>query len=322
MTTLGEVVSVFLNRYRKKSTRRAYENDLNHLMTYIAPGVPVATITGFDVERALGQFLQRDSINSVHTVNKFIKTLHTFFNWCEKMRLREISADLKPAYYPVPDDDVAERTMPDEDFDKLIAYYVPLAAVKPKTYQRPLALFLFIGDTGTRNEGLSLLTWRDIDFKERIATTKEKGDKTHYRPFGTAVAAILQQWQIIQKLADDVRPNDARIFSDNGRAITPDGLKQYFRRRCIEADVHKPGHKGWGPHSIRHRLGFRLADAKVPDHIACKVLGNDINTYRKSYAPKDAERIKAAALEVAFQFADLPKPSVIRPEFKTGSENP
>jgi len=320
--TLAEAIRVFLDRYRKPTTRQAYGNDLNHLMEFVAPGVQITDITGFDIDRALGGFIQLKTISSVHTINKFIKTLHTFFNWAQKKGLIPDADPFKPDYLPTPENDVHERTMPNQDYKRLVSFYSALATTYPAKYQRTLALVLFMGDTGTRREGLARLRWSDINFIENEATTLEKGDKTHIRPFGQACAAVLKQWQLIQKVDDGISPYHAHVFSEHGQPMTGPAIAQYFRRRCAEANVNAPGTRGYGPHSVRHNLGFRLQDAKVPDNLAAAVMGHSVNTYRKHYASTDKTRVKKAALEVAFNFSDLPNPAEKVVKINTGTENP
>jgi site-specific recombinase XerD len=318
--TLGEAAQVFLLRYRKDTTRLAYQTDLNHLTNFIAPGVMLRSITGFDMDRTMGSFLKIETIQSVHTINKFIKSLHTFFNWAQKRGLIDNASALKPDYLPVPENSVLERTMPNDHYNRLVSFYSALAATYPLKYQRALALVLFMGDTGTRREGLARLRWSDISFAENEATTLEKGDKSHHRPFGQATSSVLKQWQLIQKVGDEISPFHAHVFSEHGQDMTGPAVAQYFRRRCIEANVHSSGANGYGPHSVRHNLGFRLQDAKVPDNLAAAVMGHDVQTYRKHYAATDHTRVKEAALEVAFRFSDLPKPSEKVLRLDTGTE--
>lgn len=321
-TSLGEAIEVFLSRYRKETTRFAYTTDLNHLTSFVGRGIPIALVTGFDVDRALGNFIQLETIKSVYTINKFIKSLHVFFNWAKKRGLINSAEELKPDYLPTPNDDVHERTMPDEHYNHLVSFYSSLASTHPTKYQRTLALILFLGDTGTRREGLARLRWSDIDFTENEATTHEKGDKTHVRPFGQATSSVLRQWLLIQKVHEAISPYHAHVFSEHGDEMTGPAIAQYFRRRCAEAGINSADAKGYGPHSVRHNLGFRLQDAKVPDNLAAAVMGHSVNTYRKYYAPTDRNRVKQAAQSVAFRFSDLPKPSEKILRLDTGTENP
>lgn len=320
--SLGEAIQVFLSRYRKETTHLAYQTDLNHLIHFIAPGVMLRTITGFDIDRTMGGFLKLETIQSVHTINKFIKTLHTFWNWAQKRGLIDDAKALKPDYFPVPENTVHERTMPNDHYNHLVSFYSALATTYPIKYQRTLALMLFLGDTGTRREGLARLRWSDINFTENEATTLEKGDKRHDRPFGTATSQVMRQWQLIQKVREDISPYHAHVFSEDGHEMTGPAIAQYFRRRCAEAGINSPDAKGYGPHSVRHNLGFRLQDAKVPDNLAAAVMGHDVNTYRQHYAATDKTRVKAAALEVAFRYTNLPKPSEKILKLDTGTENP
>lgn len=304
--TLAEAADVFLNRYQKTTTKIAYRQDLRHLMTFVAPSLPLSQITGFDMERALGGLAQMETIRSVHTLNKFIKAMRTFFNWCQKRGLINNAAQLRLDYLPVPEHGVLERTMSNDDYLALVSFYSRLAALKPHIYQRALALVLLVGDSGARRGELGAMRWSDFDFEDLRVVTRGKGDKLYRRVFGRATAAVLQQWRLIQKVALDIAPEHAYVFSHSGKPISGPAVAQYFRRRCVEAGINGKDKNGYGVHAVRHNLGFRLQDAKVPDNLAAAVMGHSVDTYRKHYATTDDARVKEAALEVAFRFKDLP----------------
>lgn len=314
--TLEQAAQTFLDRY-KPTTRRAYSRDLHYLMQFIAPAVPVESITGYDMERALGGIVGMDSIRSVYTVNKFIKTLRTFFNWCERRNLIDKADPLHLDYRPTPDNDASERTMPEADYQRLVDFYTHLARAKPH-YLRALALILVVGDTGTRREGLARLHWLDVDLDEQRIITLEKGDKRHKRYFGLATANVLREWRLAQKVASALAEDEVHVFSRDGQSIKAENLAQFFRRRCREAGI-----KGYGLHAVRHLVGMRLARNKTPDHIAAQVMGHKIKTYQDFYVSTDDAIIKAATLDVAY------KPAGNRPQIREkirklngGPENP
>jgi integrase len=318
--SLQEAADVFLAKYPKETTRLAYGRDIIHLMKFIAGAIPIDQIRGFDMERALVGVMNLEGVNSVHTLNKFVKTMRTFFNWAKKKGLidERRNEELKLNYLATPDNDVLERTMSNEDYVQLVGYYTLLSTADPKKYQRILALVLFMGDTGTRREGLARLRWSDIDFKKNIASTYEKGDKHHKRPFGMVASVALREWQLLQKVKRDALSNQGSeifVFSRDGIAVNGPAIAAIFRRACIAA-----GLEGHGPQSVRHNLGFRLQDAKVPDNLAAAVMGHTVDTYRKHYATTDDERIQKAALEVAFKYSEL-KPSILKIP-KASNENP
>lgn len=319
-TSLQEAADVFLAKYPKETTRLAYGRDLIHLMRFVASGNPVEEIRGFDMERALVGVMNLENVTSVYTVNKFIKTMRTFFNWAKKRGLidEHRNEELKLNYLATPDNDVLERTMSNEDYLKLVSYYSALASVEAKKYQRVLALVLFMGDTGTRREGLARLRWSDIDFTKGIALTLEKGDKHHKRPFGKVTAIALREWQLLQKVKrETVTKQDGEIyvFSKDGSLVNGPAIAAFFRRACVTAGI-----EAHGPQAVRHNLGFRLQDAKIPDNLAAAVMGHTVDTYRKHYASTDDERIQKAALEVAFKYSQI-KPSLHIKQLKISSED-
>lgn len=76
-----------------------------------------------------------------------------------------------------------------------------------------------------------------------------------------------------------------------------DSLGQLFTRICKRAGI-----PSYGPHSLRHRKGHQLADAKVNPSTAAMVLGHSDPTITlQHYYPKDWERAKREANNLATQ---------------------
>lgn len=300
--TLGEVVEVFLDEY-KATTRRTYSRDLGMMMRYIAADFEIDDISDFDVIRAIQTYEKRPSVNSVHTVNKFIKTVKRFFNWCVKLGLLDKSPAYSADYRRIADVSVDKKAMPQDDFDLAVSYYQALSAVKPQKY-RALGLFLFLYDTGCRRGGVAGLQWSDVSFEPGggIARVTEKSEneklnETREVWFGALTSSVLRQWQLVQKLSDDFD----YVFSSDGKPMTPPALGQYFARRCKEAGLSK----AWRPHSLRHRFGFRMEENNVPDHVAAEALGHrNVNTYRKHYVRKDRTLAKRATRDLSYKLSN------------------
>lgn len=301
--TLGEVVEVFLLEY-KATTRRTYGRDLGMMMRYISPAILLEEITPFDVIRAVQTYERRDTVKSVHTVNKFIKTVHRFFNWCVQIQLLDKSPASSVDYRMVSDESAEEKAMPQKDFEKIVGYFEKLAELKKHKY-RALALFLFLYDTGARRAGVAGLRWRDIRFDKGngLAKVTEKGELTREVWFGALATSALRQWKLIQKQKSEV---DDYVFNHSGIPISPPALGQYFARCCKEAGV-----QAYRPHSLRHRFGFRMEENNVPDHVAAEALGHrNVNTYRKHYVRKDRTLAKRATLDLSYRTSDKLKTKI------------
>ena len=323
--TLEECVTTFLERYEKRTTRRAYKRDLigtstsKGLALLIGLGIRINQIRAFDLTRAFNNFKAQPGIESPHTINKWVKSVKVFFNWCVKIDLLEKSPAKAITSVPTPDDSVLERTMPPTDFDAYVDYFRSLSTLKPK-YLRALLLALLTRDTSARTGGLAGLRWKDVDFNEQSIQTTEKGGRIHIRFFGDVTAQVMRQWQIQQKVKREFIEDDdtdtAFVFGRYGNQMTPPALGQYFRRRCKDAGV-----KPQGLQAVRHLTGVMLQDEGVPSHLAAEVMGHSVETYIKSYASTDPKRKKQAASKIFYKGEGARK-RVFRIRKASGEDNP
>jgi integrase len=292
---LRDAVQLFLGEY-KASTARAYGDNLKMFMQYVAGGLDVDKVTVSEAIRAVQLYESRETVKSVYTVNKFIRTVKCFFNWCVSIELIEKSPARKILKRSEPTNDVLERTMPEDVYFSLLKHYTAAAEFDPKRNLRMLALLVFLG-TSARRGGAAGLRWSDIDFAEREAMVTEKMDNTRSLFLDDECIAVLRRWQIMQKATEG-----DYVFSVKGGSIAPSALGKFFRDWCHKAGFDKPGCKnGWGPHSVRHYVGVDLQDALGNEIEAAGIMGHDVATFRRSYASQDKKRLKAAAEKAARQ---------------------
>lgn len=289
----SEAIELFLGQY-KPSTRRTYGDDLKSLTRYIAPGLPLTEIKFAEVERAVQQYEQRSTVNSVYTVNKFIRTTKRFFNWCVQIEELQKSPAALVLFRPEPKNDVLERTMPNQTYEALIDYYTLAAQLNPRNL-RFLSLLHFLGSSA-RRRGCAYLRWSDIDLDKREAVIYDKADVHRVVFISPEAAAVMRRWHLVQKATEG-----DYVFTVKGGPINPHALGKFFRDWCAKAGFNKPvapGEKpvrGWGIHSVRHNVGIYLQDSGVNEIDAAGVMGHTVQTYRNSYAAHDIERRRAAA---------------------------
>jgi integrase len=290
---LRDAVELFLGEY-KASTARAYGDNLKMFMQYVAGGLDVEKITMPEVIRAVQLYEARETVKSVYTVNKYIRTLKCFFNWCVRVELLEKSPARKILKRAEPNNDVLERTMPEEVYFGLIKYYTAAAELDPKRYLRFLALLYFMGMSARRG-GAAGTTWDDINYEIHEVTVTEKGDNTRTLFLDDETSNVLRRWQLVQKASEG-----NYVFSRKGGPITPKALGKFFRDYTHKAGYDKPGCiNGWGPHSLRHYVGVDLQTAGVVEVEAAGIMGQSVSTYRRYYANQDKVRLKDAAMKVA-----------------------
>lgn len=280
-TTLAEAINLFLGQ-QITSTRNSYWYVLKALQGYVGPARPLDQIDPADLLRYMQSVDKSPTITSPATYNKHVKTIRTFFNWCVKAGLltKAPSSGLKRQrqHKQVPKD----KAMPDHVYETLLDY--------ARWDRRLHALILFLGDTGARIGGAAGLRWGDIDFAQRSAIVTEKGKEPRPVFFGEACARALLRWREQHTLRDG-----DYVFHLHGRRIQNNSLGKVVERAAAAAGLGQ-----WGPHSLRHRLGHRLADQRVAPSLAQQALGHEsVLTTLTSYYPQDWERVRAALDELA-----------------------
>lgn len=122
--TLGEAVDVFLGEYIP-TTRRTYREDLVVFMTYVPASLPLHEIKPFEVIRAVQNYEKRPGVKSVHTVNKFIKHVGTFFRWAERTGLISSAPinGVRKRAVPQNNGNSVQKAMPDELFQRMVTFY-------------------------------------------------------------------------------------------------------------------------------------------------------------------------------------------------------
>lgn len=275
--TLGRAAKLFLEEF-KPTTRKSYGYTLHEMLNLVGSARPLQDIGPEHLLEHIQYVRSRPSVKSPATINKHVKTIRTFFNWCVKngwiaapppsaaLRFEKKSAAVN-----------REKAMPDSTYETLLDY--------AKWDSRAHALVLFLGDTGCRIGGAAGLKWEDVSISDRKATVTEKGNKARLVFFGPATAKALKKWRLAQHCSVDTY-----VFSRDGHRMTSDSLAQFFTRNCQRADLGN-----WGPHSLRHRKGYQLSDNRVSPTIAAKALGHSsFVTTLQHYYPQDLARVEEA----------------------------
>jgi integrase len=285
---LKDAIVFFLGE-QIKTTAESYRYVLNAFRDFVGPARDLDLIRADALLEYMQTVYKRPTVKSPATINKHIKTLRTFFNWCVKMEFLE-SSPAKGLKYRRQDDFIPrQKALPDYLYDTLIDY--------SKWDARALALMLFLGDTGCRVGGAAGLRWNEIDFEQRMAFVVEKGKPKREVFFGEECLKALLRWREKHPMIEG-----DYVFSAKGGRIKNGNLAQYFRRTCINAGVGSRG-----PHSLRHRKGHQLADARVPPPVAARALGDTIEIMMKYYYPDDLERVQNALDDLSYQGEKLSK---------------
>lgn len=282
---LSRAVDLFLGE-QIKTTRKSYSSVMRNFVLIVG-NKKLSAIRPEHLLEYMQDVRSRPQIKSQATINKYIKTLKTFFYWCVKAQfLTSVPTQMLKTKMT---GTLIERfkAMPDKDYQQLLEY--------AQWNSRYYALVLFIGDTGCRIGGATGLQWSELSLIHREATVTEKGKPPRPIFFGDECKAALELWK-----TDWEGGQGDYVFQVKGRKLQSASLGNLFERLCVRAGIPKRG-----PHSLRHRKGHQLADAKVNPSTAAMVLGHSDPTITlKHYYPKDWERAKREANNLA----TMPKP--------------
>lgn len=290
---LHDAIDLFLGEY-KPSSARSLRYRLHNMAAFIG-NRPLNIIQPYELVSYIQEVRQRPAVKSPATINAYIKSVKVFFNWC--IRIRLIDESPADALHRVSLNAQIDRdkAMPEADYQKLVQRCALLAEMKPRQYLRAYALVLFLGDTGCRIGGAASLTADRLHIASRFALVEEKGNPPRRVWFGDVCADVLRQW-----LEEQGGPPDAHVFSSDGERMRNASLGQYFRRRCKDAGIGS-----YGPHSLRHRKGHQLADAKVPPSVAATVLGHkNKHITLEYYYPDDTLRAELATRQLSYHHTD------------------
>lgn len=298
---LDDAVALFLSE-KRPTTAHSYGYVLQDLTKHIGAARPVESVSKVDMKLYMQWFGEKENVKSPATLNKQIKTLRTFFNWCVEMDLVEQSPAAVLKYRRRSAKVDREKVMPDATLRELLAY--------TRWNIRADALVRFLAETGCRIGGAANLQLDDLSLSDGRAMVTEKG-AVEPRPvyFGDECRKALDKW-LIKREGGQGR----YVFSPKGNRLNNASLGQYFRRACAKAQIGS-----WGPHSLRHRKGHQLADANIPPPVAAKVLGHtSYHTTMQNYYPESWARAEEAARQLSMDHDRAQAPKIV-PFDETGS---
>lgn len=280
---LGKAIELWLGEH-KASTVHAYRSALVPMRDWLGPARKVSDIK----PEHLLEYVQATVYKrpySPATRQKHIKSIKTFFNWCVLIELIPGNSPAKVVRgkkLPMAID--RHKAMTDGELSKLLESL----RYKPRDY----ALVMFLADTGCRRAGAVGLQMKDIQWDELVATVTEKGEKTRKVAFGKNCARAIRHWLLYRSEHHKVK--GAYIFTRDGLPMQAENVSLIIRRACKAAGV-----RVLSSHSLRHRKGHQLADARVAPSIAAAALGHsDPIITLTYYYPADWESAKQALREL------------------------
>lgn len=285
---LQSTVTIFLNQgHLKAGTRKAYAQILEKLTKYIGPDRPLIDIEPLELQKFWGRISQQRY--SPHTLNKHLRSLKAFFNWCVDNHLIELSPANGLKRPRIPRHIPKNKAMTEDEYQTLLTF-------ARQTSARNYALLLFIGDTGCRAIAASRLRRQDVNLDDCTAFIKGKGDRYRTVYFGKQCQRALRDWLRLKPINTGLYVFRERVNNDGDKGpIKPDNISQTIRRMCEKAGLER----SLGSHSLRHRKGHQLADSKTPITVAAKALGHANSQTTQGYFPDDDERVRRKMEELS-----------------------
>jgi len=194
--------------------------------------------------------LERGSQVKRSTLNKDIRNLRTFINWCRQNRY--VNGELK--IKELKEDERPVKSLNDAQVRKLMSVAKPYRSIK-------MRILLALG-TGLRRGDIESLRITDIDFVNNyISTTSKKTRKSMgSRPVSASVMAELI------KYVSELNTEQKKLFNDNFS-------HKRWRKICKEA-----GLSGLKFHDLRKTFGSVLAQNGVSTAVTQRLLEHSSST--------------------------------------------
>lgn len=294
---LEAAIDLFLNGHIA-TTQQAYRYPLRSLQNHLGPARPIDAVSpALLVEYVQNVIDKKDC--SPATRQKHIKAIKVFFNWAVRLELIGKSPAKVIKGKRLIRAVNRNKAMSDDELNKLLE----AVRFKPQVY----AVIMFLADTGARRGGAVGLRMQDLDLEKMVAVITEKGEKTRNVAFGEKCADAIVQWLAYRQKHYQI--TDVYVFSRHGELMNANALSQMIRRACKAAGV-----RSLGSHSLRHRKGHQMADAKVAPSVAATALGHtDPMITLTYYYPADWESAEKAlrALATNPDVEQPPSPKVV-----------
>lgn len=286
--TLHEAIDLFLSE-KKPSTAASYAQVLDRLRDRFGASWLLTEITPLDIDRYFHSEI-RPHDYAPATYNKHVKTLRTFFNWFVKRKvLAESPMEVK--YQTIQRRLDRENAITEDELDRLINH-ARNKAIYTGQY-RAYAMVLFAADTGARPGEIASVTRSRLNLENRLATVSGKtGERVVW--YGAEAVLALTRW--LNYRADKGAVTGEYIWSLRGNSIAASSISQVIRRACLDAGV-----RSMGTYYFRHRVGYRLSDARVSPTIAATGMGHDARTFIEHYGATDLGAAEKAVREVAYK---------------------
>jgi integrase/recombinase XerC len=208
-------------------------------------------------------YLKKEQHLKPATINRYLISLKRYFDWAASTA--RVTRDPARPVKSVDQTPQAPRHLSDKEEGDLVA------AVEQEGKPRDIALIVLMLHTGLRVGEACALTWEDVTLQERNGILKVWGKGQKYRevPLNATARQVLAEYQM-WLVGQDLKLTGPVFVSQRTReSLTPRGL-----RFMLDKYARRAGVENLGPHDLRHRFGYRMAE-KVPLHRLAQIMGHD-----------------------------------------------
>jgi integrase/recombinase XerD len=238
--------------YESHSTRGTDETSSSH-MSFDPQAITTPALTRY---RA---YLQKDLHQKPNSVNRALISLKRYCGWAIQKQL--ISYDPSAPVKLVGEEEHAPRHLEDEEEQALVA------AVTNEGTLRDRVLIVLLLHTGLRASEICQLRRDQVKLGKRSGTLEVIGKRNKYREVPLNVTARKALGEYLSTLSTD----SISLFP-SGK--TKEALSERALGYIIKKYAERAKLVNVSPHDLRHRFGYRMAEA-VPLHRLAQIMGHN-----------------------------------------------
>lgn len=301
--SIGKIIEKFL--YAKKqtnpsrSTFHSYQRHLFEFMTY-CDNQNIYCVENIDLAVLLGFINQCDSSKKTVIVI-IISTLRAFMKYLHDQKLISIDYSGKIPRAKVIQQPKIPSTYSKEEVEKLVASVDRTSAIGKRNY----VIIIIASRLGLRASDISRLKFEHINWNTNtIEIFQFKTGKQLVLPLlpdiGNSIIDYLKYG----------RPKSTEPYilltakPPYGRFTTSNVVTHVVQRAMIKAGIDTKSRR-FGPHALRHSLGFRMLEKSTSLPVISEVLGHQNSESTRYYLRIDLTSMRQCMLEVTLVSADF-----------------
>ncbi len=270
---------------------RNYLSDLRHFIAwyetewesqphkcFTPQGITTPALTRY---RTYLQTVQRQKPASV---NRSLISLKRYFGWASQQYL--IPYDPSVAVKLVGQEESAPRHLDDQEEQALVAAVTKVGTLRDRV------LIVLLLHTGLRAREICRLRRDQVKLGKRSGFLEIIGKRNKYRevPLNATARKMLEEYL-------PTLPSDAVFLFPSGR--TRDALSERALGYIVKKYARAAKLPDVSPHDLRHRFGYRMAEA-VPLHRLAQIMGHDSLDTTKLYIQGTKHDLQQAVETIAW----------------------